>query len=161
MKFEKYLNIDYNQDHPNGKGFVWGWDPDTFWWNTFAVAYFSKNIEFIRDIKLSILFNQMPDYISSILSKIEENPPIITSIYPALNLTYNSSNTPNHITLNNYSVAIQPYKEIVIDPKLDWVIHSITPVGDSVLIRYSQLPKLDWMIPTNEKRSIQLQKNGI
>jgi hypothetical protein len=160
MNFKKYLNIStgrvwynpYNEYYSDKRSLIWGWDEDVFLKNTFAQAYYTKDKGFIRDIKLSMLLNEIPECLK-VLDIIKEYPPIATAISPAFNLTYKSDNNSLFI----YSVAIATHNKLIINPERDYIIHSITNIG----IRYSEIPKLDWMIPIDEKRNIQFQKLGI
>lgn len=89
MKFENYLDINYVEYTSDKRHFVWGWDEDIFYKNIFAQAYFYKNQQFMRDIKLSILLNQIPNYIQDIFEIIDRNKPLLTALKPAFMLTYN------------------------------------------------------------------------
>lgn len=158
--FDKYLQIDYNtyQHMSSSKSFVWGWDLDIFLKNTFAHAYFSRNTKFIRDIKLSILLDQLPDFYIHIINLVDKNPPIATAILPSFHLNYLYYNK-----LNIQTVIIKTSNKIEIDPQNDWIIHSFGDFDtyNGYYFRYAIVPKMNWCMPTEVKRDIQLKKLGI
>lgn len=161
MNFEKYLDIDYSNYPTDKKSFVWGYDEDIFLKNTFAQAFLTKNIEFLREIKLSVILTDYPLEVVNFLEKIRKNPPLVTSIVPVICLGYDNSGSKQILQFSNRNVCVELHKTLEVQPENDWILHSIILLDGEYYIRYKEVARENWLIPIDIKRDIQLQKINI